>query len=113
MGAGDLSSVMRFTHDCSFCGRSQGGISPLRRRPKGFAIALWKPSPPAGGDSLKVAAALSAAVTTTKPIGERTPLSGGTNYVEVTTSNASCSSGEGVWGRGASLREAASPPGSP
>ena len=34
----------------------------------------------------QVAAALSAAVTTTKPIGERTPLSGGTNYVEVTLS---------------------------
>ena len=29
------------------------------------------------------------------------------------TSNASYSSGEGVWGRGASLREAASPPASP
>ena len=32
MGVGDLSSVMRFAHDCSFCGRSQGGISTLRRR---------------------------------------------------------------------------------
>ena len=37
-------------------------------------------------------------------------LSGGTNYEGATTSNASYSSGEGVWGRGASLREAASPP---
>ena len=39
-------------HDSSFCGRSLGGrvcgrgrISCLRARPKGFAIALWKPSP--------------------------------------------------------------------
>ena len=43
----------------------------------------------------------------------RAHLTGGTNYVEVPTSNASRSSGEGVWGRGASLREAASPPESP
>ena len=37
-------------------------------------------------------------------------LSGGTNDEGATTSNASRSLGEGVWGRGASLREAASPP---
>ncbi len=62
----------------------------------------------------KVAAALSAAVTTAKLIGDRThSTSGGTNDEEATTSNASRSSGEGVWGRGASLREAASPPESP
>ena len=40
-------------------------------------------------------------------------LTGGTNYAEVPKPNASYSSGEGVWGRGASLREAASPPASP
>ena len=34
----------------SVCGR---GISPLRRRPKGFAIALWKPSPPAGAIAVR------------------------------------------------------------
>ena len=45
--------------------------------------------------------------------GNRTQRSGGTNYAEVPKSNASRSSGEGVWGRGASLREAASPPESP
>ena len=44
---------MRDAHDSSFCGRSQGG----------FRLC--------GGDSWKVAAALSAAVTTTKCIGER------------------------------------------
>ena len=37
------------------------------------------------------------------------PLTGGTNHAEKYPPNASRSSGEGVWGRGASLREAASP----
>ena len=46
-------------------------------------------------------------------LSEPRPLSGGTKHEEVDTSNASRSSGEGVWGRGASLREAASPPESP
>ena len=45
--------------------------------------------------------------------GNRTQRSGGTTYAEVPKPNASRSSGEGVWGRGASLREAASPPESP
>ena len=45
--------------------------------------------------------------------GNRTHPSGGTNPKERRTPNASRSSGEGVWGRGASLREAASPPASP
>ena len=40
----------------------------------------------------------------------RTHLSGGTSHAEVRNPNANRSSGEGVWGRGASLREAASPP---
>ena len=43
----------------------------------------------------------------------RAHLSGGTNYAEVLTPIAGYSSGEGVWGRGASLREAASPLESP
>ena len=74
---------MRVAHDSSFCGRSQGGISRLRRRGGGrspsdsFPIA---PATPSGahllidwyrGNSWQVAAALSAAVTTTKLIGER------------------------------------------
>ena len=45
--------------------------------------------------------------------GNRAELSGGSTYAEATPPNASRSSGEGVWGRGASLREAASPPESP
>ncbi len=45
--------------------------------------------------------------------GNRAHLSGGTPYAEAHKPNASRSSGEGVWGRGASLREAASPPESP
>ena len=40
-------------------------------------------------------------------------LAGGTNSAEIRTSNANRSSGEGGWGRGASLREAASPPETP
>ena len=43
----------------------------------------------------------------------RAQLAGGTKPAEASNSNASRSSGEGVWGRGASLREAASPPESP
>ena len=43
----------------------------------------------------------------------RARLTGGTNYAEAHNSNASRSSGEGVWGGGASLREAASSPESP
>ena len=43
----------------------------------------------------------------------RAQLSGGTKQEERRNANAIRSSGEGVWGRGASLREAASPPESP
>ena len=66
-----------------------------------------------GARCWQVAAALSAAVTTTKQQEACTHLTGGTTYAEVTAPNASRSSGKGVWGRGASLREAASPPASP
>ena len=59
------------------------------------------------------AAALSAAVTSTKPIGDRIYSQAEAGRKHRTKPNASCSSGEGVWGRGASLREAASPPESP
>ena len=58
----------------------------------------------------KVAAALSAAVTTTKLIGEAHPSQAEPTPKNRTPPNASYSSGEGVRGRGASLREAASPP---
>ena len=58
------------------------------------------------------AAALSAAVDAHNSNGEHHP-SGGTKPAEAHKPNASRSSGEGVWGRGASLREAASPPESP
>ena len=84
----------------------------------GFAIALWKPSPDRSSNYVvtrrwQVAAALSARRDHNQAHRRRAHLTGGTNYVEVPTSNASYSSGEGVWGRGASLREAASPPESP
>ena len=65
----------------------------------------------------KVAAALSAAVTTTPSLLEDAPnVCMGANLSKEESrrnSNAIRSSGEGVWGRGASLREAASPPESP
>ena len=58
LGAGTSPFRGGFAWRCaplgSFRGGSQGGrvcgrgTSPLWRRPKGFAIALWKPSPPAG-----------------------------------------------------------------
>ena len=67
-----ISSVMRANaHDSSFCGRSLGAASA--DAPKGFAIALWKPSPdpPNLYDTLRwqIAAALSAAVITTPKQG--------------------------------------------
>ena len=63
-------------HDSSFCGRSQGGVASaearrwLSDRPRhpfgcSLLIDLYQ------GDSWQVAAALSAAVTTSKPNGDR------------------------------------------
>ena len=76
-----VSSVMRVAHDSTFCGRSLGGISPLRRRGGGFPIA---PATPSGAHLAtrlyplrwQVAAALSAAVTIT-PKQENAPTSQG------------------------------------
>ena len=68
---------------------------------------------PAGAKSpyaAKVAAALSAAVTTIKQEGTEPTSQAEPTKKKHTPPNASRSSGEGVWGRGASLREAASPP---
>ena len=83
----ELSSVMRVAHDSFLCGGSQGGISPLRRRgggrsPSGsFPIAPAAPSAPHLQACIvpkrwQVAAALSAAVTTAKPIGDARTLHG-------------------------------------
>ena len=55
----------------------------------------------------------SPAVTITKQQETAPPTHSGILYGRKTNSNRSYSSGEGVWGRGASLREAASPPESP
>ena len=88
-------------------------FSVLRTRPKGFAIALWKPSLPAyklvsypalvgrGGsvsrrDHNRAYRRRTALAWAHKSKGTHKPI-------------PSYSSGEGVWGRGASLREAASP----
>ena len=59
------------------------------------------------------AAALSVAVDSTKSIGEEPHAQAEPSKQKAALPNASRSSGEGVWGRGASLREAASPPESP
>ncbi len=108
------------------CGR--GRLSPLRRRDGGrspsgsFPITHATPSAPTYRlvSNIKyqmkrwqVAAALSAAVTATKPIGDRPHSQAEPTKKKSRTPNASRSSGEGVWGGGASLREAASSPESP
>ena len=62
----------------------------------------------------KVAAALSAAVTTTKPNGDRTQLTGGTKLEEPHPPNASRSSGErGLGGEALLSEKRPLPPGSP
>ena len=102
----------------------QGTVSCLSGTTKGrspsggFALALWKPLPDRSSNYAvfqreQVAAALSAAVTTTKPIGDAPTPQAEPTKKKSRPPNASRSSGEGVWGRGASLREAASPPESP
>ena len=58
----------------------------------------------------KVAAALSAAVTITQPIGDTPHSQAEPSKQKRTPPSANRSSGVGVWGRGASLREAAFPP---
>ena len=100
----------------SFCGRRRGSTrlhegcgasckaSPERggahhRRAEGFAPQRHK----GRGGSVSRRDHNQAA-------GNRTPTHSGILYERKTTSNRSYSSGEGVWGRGASLREAASPP---
>ena len=82
-------------------GCGHGGGEPLRPPRAGGGV----PSP----QRRKVAAALSAAATTTKSIGEP-PLAWARKFEEAHKPIPSYSSGEGVWGRGASLSEAASPP---
>ena len=104
------------------------GISPLRRRDfvpagttkgrspsGGFALALWKPSPDRSSYFMvtqrwQVAAALSAAVTTTDLQETALQLAWAHKSEGRVKLIPSRSSEEGGWGRGASLREAASPP---
>ena len=108
-------------------------------RGRGFSQRSRLPHPPQSVPPRRtVAAALSAAVTSTKFIGEHShfqaepPMQKQTSQTPAALREGargrgfsqrsrlpriprtflipSCSSGEGVWGRGASLREAASPP---
>ena len=69
-----------------------------------------RPPPSQYAKRWQVAAALSAAVTTTKRIGDAPNSQAEPTPKKRSNPNASYSSGEGVWGRGASLREADSPP---
>ncbi len=112
-----VSSVMRANaHDSSFCGRSLGGTR-LRTRQRALRSpfgnlrpiappTMWRPTSAGHGGSVSRRDHNQA-------YRRRAHLSGGTKPAESHTPNASRSSGEGVWGRGASLREAASPPASP
>ena len=89
------------------------GDSASAEAAKGLCDRPLETFAPCGGDSWQVTAALSAAVTTTKPIRDCPHSQAEPTMQKRTPPNASRSSGEGGWGRGASLREAASPPESP
>ncbi len=78
--------------------------------PLAMVVAL-KQQPHIEHNAVVLAVVGYATMSSRKPIGAAP--TGGTTYAETHNSNASRSSGEGVWGRGASLREAASPPESP
>ena len=109
-----VSSVMCFVHDSSFCGRSRGGFRLCGVE----AGAFRSPPPPLRSRTYKLVlcptlAGRGGSVSRrdhNQAYRRQKALSGGTNYEGATSLNASHSSGEGVWGRGASLREVASPP---
>ena len=84
-------------------------LGTLRRRISHARQRMTEDTPP----HRKVTAALSAAVTTTPKHGKRAHLAWARKSEGRVKLIPSRSSGEGVWGRGASLREAASPPSSP
>ena len=99
---------MHFAHDCSFCGRSQEGISPLRRRGGGFPIAPATPSGPClltgiGATRWLGAAALSAAVTSAN-LQETSPNSHGREPPKEQSSLFPAALREGARGRGFSQR---------
>ncbi len=128
-GGRGISSVMRVAHDSSLCEGSLWGEPRLRTRKDfasaeatkgrspsgGFAIALWKPSlalfscnwsvPKLAGRGGSVSRRDHSPKTS-----KRAHVSWVRKFVVKVKPIPSRSSGEGVWGRGASLREAASPP---
>ena len=122
---GGVSSVMREAHDSSLCGGSQGAasadaeeISPLRRRGGGFPIAPATPSVRIPCNLVvtqrwQVAAALSAAVTTTKQQEPAQTFRRNQLRRSNQLKRQPLFGREGSGGRGASLREAASPPSVP
>ena len=84
---------------------------PLKRQPLfGRGNTRKRPLTPPVPQRRMSAAALSAAVDSRKPQGIVTTPQAEPTPKASYPQNASRSSGEGVWGRGASLREAASPP---
>ena len=112
------------TVDCSFCGRSQGsrvcgrGISPLRARPKDGARLAALQSPfgnlrPLRGQSLAGRGGSVSRRDHNQAYRRCVTFQAEPTEKKCRNPNASRSSGQGVWGRDASLREAASPPASP
>ena len=100
------------------CGYTPRGDSGLRAGEGGFPIAPSTPSVPPLIDwclsqRRKVAAALSAAVTTTRPIGDTPNSQAEPTPQKHTRQTPAALRKRGGWGRGASLREAASPPETP
>ena len=101
------------SHGCASPKENQVYSQLLFGRGFGGGASLREAASPGTLAQSKVTAALSAAATTT-PKQENAPtLHGREPSKEESSLFASRSSGEGVWGRGASLREAASPPESP
>ena len=125
--AGRGGSVSRRDHNQAYRRRTQSQAEPIKEKSRNSNASrssggsaregLLSEKPPPSQASFsprrQVAAALSAVVTTTKFIGNRPHLAWAHKSEGSVKPIPSCSSGEGARGRGASLREAASPPESP
>ena len=115
----------------SFCGRRQGvaakppqvtvsclsGTTKGRSPSGGFALALWKPSPDRSSNHRCPTSAGRGGSVSRRDHNPKTEnrvqLAWARTSKRAVKSIPSRSSGEGVWGGGASLREAASSPASP
>ena len=112
----DVQSIFIFPRrgENCVCGRGRGlGDSASAEAAKGLCDRPLETFALCGGDCWQGAAALSAAVTITKPIGDTPTLHGRTSPKEATGLFPATLRERGSGGRGASLREAASPPAFP